>query len=461
MKSFLRGVVPLTLFLTSLSTESTKAGSAWQLVYEGYSSASDPTSYRESVSTLTNSDVFPDSPYFGEQLDDWYIPAGQEPTFGLQGRYNVATDFGTWIFGYIEAPLTGQYLFCIASADNSSFYLSTNYLPANEGEVAYEPGTGEPLFSGDRLDTRESTPISLVQGQKYYFDIYQEVGPGPGYVQVGWIRPDGVQEIIPALHLAQYEGYNYYTGVGPIQAPVFNAPGNGNHGGLNGGNITNQASLVEGSELLLQLDVIAQQPTTFIWTTNGGVVPGQNLSYFEVDRVPATYSNLQVQAIITNAFGSLTSVVCHVSVTPDKTAPTILTVDTAGSPDNVEIAFSKPISPASATNAANYQISIVGGSVLLITNIALSVDQETVNLTGLFNFVLGTNYLLTASSIFDQDATPNTLSPNPSTVPFVLSAPAGVTYRFDSGTPAGINLYGIAYIETNSSVNPPSGSSNT
>jgi len=420
MKSWHRGVVPLVFFLTLLSAKSSHAGSAWQLVYEGYSSASDPTSYRESVSTLTNSDVFPDSPYFGEQLDDWYIPAGQQPTFGLQGRYNVGTDFGTWLFGYIEAPLTGPYTFCVASADNSSFYLSTNYLPANEVEVAYEPGTGEPLFSGDRLDTRESAPISLVQAQKYYFDIFQEVGPGPGYVQVGWIRPDRVQEIIPALHLAQYEGYNYYTGIGPIQAPIFNAAGNGNHGGLNGGNITNAVSLLEGNELLLQLDVIAQQPTTFVWTTNGGVVPGQNLSYFQIARTPATYNGLKIQAVISNAFGSLTSSVSTVTVTPDTTPPTVLTVDTAGSPNTVNVTFSKPINPASATNTAHYQVSIVGGSILPITNIAQSVDQETVNLEGPFSFVLGTNYLLTVSNIVDQDAAPNNLSPNPSTVPFVL-----------------------------------------
>jgi PA14 domain len=462
MKNYLHRSLLLSLLLMFGLMTKSRAGSAWQLVYDGYSDASEPTSFRESVSTLTNADVFPDSPYFGEQLDDWYVPAGQQPTFGLQGRYEgpiVGTDYGTWLLGYIEAPLTGQYLFCIASADNSALFLSTNYIPSNEVQIAYEPGTGEPLFSGDRLDTRESAPISLVQGQKYYFDIYQQVGPGPGYVQVGWIRPDGVQEIIEALHLAQYEGYNYYTGVGPIQAPIFNAPGDGNHGGLNGGNITNQANLLEGSELLLQLDVIAQQPTTFVWTTNGVVVPGQNLSYFEVARTPATYNGLQIQAVVSNQFGSLTSSVCNVTVTPDSTPPTVLTVDTAGSPNLVEVTYSKPVDPASSTNLANYQIGVVGGGALTITNASLSVDLTTVTLTGAFNFALGTNYLLTVQNVIDQDSTPNTLSPNPSIVPFVLSAPAGVTYNFNSGPPPGMNFYGNAYIETNSAVDAPSGSS--
>jgi hypothetical protein len=457
-----KSIRALALLLMLGFVAESQAGSAWQLVYDGYSDASEPTSFRESVSTLTNADVFPYSPYYGEQLDDWYVPAGQQPTFGLQGRYEgsiVGTDYGAWILGYIEAPLTGQYLFCIASADNSALFLSADYIPSNEVQIAYEPGTGEPLFSGDRLDTRESAPISLVQGQKYYFDIYQQVGPGPGYVQVGWIRPDGVQEIIPALHLAQYEGYNYYTGVGPIQAPIFNVAGDGNHGGLNGGDITNQENLLEGNELLLQLDVIAQQPTTIVWTTNGTVVPGQNLSYFEIARTPATYHGLQIQAVVSNEFGSLTSSVCNVTVTPDATPPTILTVDTAGSPNLVEVTYSKPVDPGSGTNSANYQVSVVGGGKLTVTNISLSVDQKTVTLTGAFNFGLGTTYLLTVQNVVDQDSTPNTLSPNPSIVPFVLSAPAGVTYNFNAGPPPGINFYGNAYIETNSTVDAPSGSS--
>ncbi len=455
--------IPLAaLLLTAGLTANSRAGSAWQLVYDGYSSASDPTSFRESVSTLTNSDVFPASPYFGEQLDDWYVPAGQAPLFGLQGRYSgrsFGTDYGTWISGYIEAPLTGQYIFGIASADNSTLLLSTNYLPANEVQIAYEPGTGEPLFSGDRLDTRQSAPITLEQGRKYYFDVYQQVGPGPGYVQVGWIRPDGVQELIPALHLAQYEGYNYYTGVGPILAPIFNVAGNGNHGGLNGGDITNQVSLTEGSPLLLQLDVIAQQPTTFVWTTNGGVVPGQNLSYFQLPHVPATYNGVQIQAVVSNQFGALTSSVSTVTVIADKTPPSIQMVDTAGNPNVLEVVYSKPVDPASATNPANYQITVVNGGTLSIATATLSTDQQTVVFTGAFNFGLGTNYLVTAQNIVDQAATPNTLTPNPSVVPFVLSAPQGSTYNFDTGNPTGINFYGSAYIETNSSIIAPSGSS--
>ncbi len=460
MKKFVLSsfLLPAWLVALTLLVSTAQAGSVWQLVYDGYESASDPTAYRESVSTLTNSDVFPYSPYYGEQLDDWYVFAGSSPIFGLQGRYSgpsVGTDYGTWIYGYIEAPETGAYTFCIASADNSTLLLSTNYNPANEVQIAYEPGTGNPLFAGNDLDTRESAPVNLVKGQKYYFDVFQQVGPGPGYVQVGWIRPDGVQELIPALHLAQYEGYNEYTGVGPIQAPIFNTPGNGNHGGLNGGDIITSTNLLEGQDLLLQLDVIAQQPTTFIWKTNGVVVPGQNLSYFEVPHTPATYNGLQIQAFISNQIGSLSSSICTVSVTPDTTPPTVVSVDTAGSPDILEVTYSKPVDPASATNAANYQVNLTGGGSFpfLVTNASLSADQQTVTLLGAFNFGLGTNYSLVVQNVKDQASTPNSLSPNPTTAPFTLSAPLGTTYNFNAGIPTGVALYGNASIETSSDPN--------
>ena len=285
------------------------------------------------------------------------------------------------------------------------------------------------------------------------------MGPGPGYVQVGWIRPDGIQELIPALHLAQYE-YNYATGIGPVQAPIFNSqssPEVVGPGGLNSGDIITATNLGEGQDLLLPLDVIATQPTTFKWTTNGVVVPGQNLSYFEVSHVPASYSGLQIQAIISNQFGSVTSSVCGVTVVPDTTKPTVVTVDTAGSPNILEVTYSKPVDPASATTAANYQVTLTGGGTLPFspTNLSLSADQQTVTLLGSFNFGVGTNYSLTVQNVKDQASVPNVLNPNPTVAPFTLSAPLGTTYNFNSGLPSGVNLYGTASIET--SPNPQIG----
>ncbi len=311
-------------------------------------------------STLTSSEYFPFGPDYGEQLDDWHTASSTAPLItGLQGKDNTGQDYGSWIQGYIEAPTTGAYLFCLASADNSELWLNTNssasYNSSNAVLIAYEPGTGEVLFTGNRLETRLSAPINLVQGQKYYFEVLHQHGGGAGYIQVGWQRPDGVQEIIPALHLAQYED-NYYTQVSLRGlAPIFNvasgvSPGGYlggditnavalkkfsmllpvfSPGGYLGGDITNAVALKEGAELLLPLDILAQQPTTFVWKTNGVVVPGQNLSYFDISHISAAYNGVHIQAFVTNAFGGLASSVATVTVAADTTPPTILTADTA------------------------------------------------------------------------------------------------------------------------------------
>ncbi len=450
-----------------LMVSTSRAGSVWRVFFDGDDGASPsslPASYRQSVSTLTNSPFFPFGPDYGEQLDDFRSAFTTTPVVpGLQGKDNTGQDYGSQIQGYIEAPVTGNYLFCVASGDNSELWLNTNsvdsFNPSNAVLIAYEPGTGEVLFSGNRLETRLSAPIYLVQGQKYYFQVLHQHGAGTGYIQVGWQRPDGVQEIIPALHLAQFED-NEYTQVSfRSSPPAFNIASGVSPGGYLNGDITNAVTLTEGAELLLPLDILAQQPTTFIWKTNGVVVPGQNLSYFDIEHVPATYNGVHIQAIVTNAFGSLTSSVATVTIVADTTPPTIVSAETAGNPNLVQVVYSKVVNPATATNLLNYSISNVFGGGLIITNATLSVDQLTVFLAGQFNFSTASNYVLSVRNVKDQTIAGNVISPNPSFVSFTLTAPLGTTYNFDSGLPSDIRLFGNAVIETNASVGAPSGSS--
>jgi len=461
-KLFFTRALLLGLAILSIAQQS-RAGSVVRFFYEGDSTSSSPATFRQSVSTLTNYEYFPNSPTYREQLDDFYAVSGQPLNVGLQGKDNSGQDYGSWVRGYLEAPATGAYYFGLASADNSELWLSADYHAANQVLIAYEPGTGEVLFAGNRLETRVSAPINLEKGQKYYFEVRHQHGGGTGYIQVGWQRPDGVQEIIPALHLATYEDESAMDTYGGFfdfanSAPAFNNTANtGLRGGYLGGDITNSVALAEGTELLLPLDIIAAQPTTFIWKTNGVVVPDQILSYFDIPRTPATYNGVKIQAIINNSYGSITSAVATVSVTPDTVPPTILTVDTAGNPNLVQVIYSKPVSPLTATNLANYSVTNLSGGLLTITNASLSSDQLTVFLYGDFNFQTGSNYLLRVQNVQDQASTGNTLSPNPSTVPFTLSAPLGTSYSFDSGLPSNIRVFGNAGVEN--VLAAPSGSS--
>ena len=102
MKSHIFRTLALAGSIIFALTANSRAGSVWQIQYQGDSDASEPTAFRESVSTLTNSDLFPDSFFNAEQLDDWFVYAGSLPVFGLQGRIEglqAGTDYGTWIYG--------------------------------------------------------------------------------------------------------------------------------------------------------------------------------------------------------------------------------------------------------------------------------------------------------------------------------------------------------------------------
>ena len=129
----------LVLLLASLAAK-IHAGSVVRFLYEGDSLSSHPTSYRQSISTLTNWPAFPNSPTYREQWDDFFALSGQSLNVGLQGKDNSGTDYGSWIRGYLEAPETGDYRFGLASADNSEFWLSTNHLPT--GKVLISPARG-------------------------------------------------------------------------------------------------------------------------------------------------------------------------------------------------------------------------------------------------------------------------------------------------------------------------------
>ena len=423
----------------------TRAGSVIRLYYDGISTPSDPESVRTSVDTLTNSTIFPDFPTFEEQLDDFKALPNTPLKTGLQGKDDSGVDFGSYIRGYLEAPATGAYLFDVASSDQASLYLSTDYTPDNLQLIAFEPETGSTLFGGPRQETRLSAPIPLVRGQKYYFEVLHKQGGSSGYIQIGWQRPDGVQEIIPTLHLAQYP-VDPFLGTGdPNQAPIFNPKG------FNSGNLPTTVAVNEGDPLVLQLDAIAGQPTTFTWTSNNVVLAGENLSYLAFKHAPATLNGAQIAAMISNGSGSLTSSVAKITVTADKTPPTILAADTAGNPNLLRLTFSKPLDAGSATNLANYEIRILGGAALVPQSATVLPDEKTVQISGPFNFQTGVNYIVTVYAILDQAVTPNVLAPNPTVVPFILGASTGTTYTFNSGIPSGVRLFGDAAVAANGS----------
>ena len=95
------------------------------------------------VADLTNDVNFPNNPSAQEVLTDFEAPT------------DVDNDYGQRLTAYVVPPASGDYLFWIASDDNSALFLSTDDTPAKkQGSPASQAGrfrrNGESMASNSR-----------------------------------------------------------------------------------------------------------------------------------------------------------------------------------------------------------------------------------------------------------------------------------------------------------------------
>jgi hypothetical protein len=78
-------------------------------------------------------------------------------------------DVGVRIKGWLVPPITGSYEFWITSDDNGEFWLSANNDPANKIRRCSCDWASPDWW--DRTPAQKSSPISLVAGQAYYYEV--------------------------------------------------------------------------------------------------------------------------------------------------------------------------------------------------------------------------------------------------------------------------------------------------
>jgi endoglucanase len=88
----------------------------------------------------------------------------------LEGPTNVGDNYGSRMRGWLVPPVTGNFVFWIASDDNGEFWLSTNNRKANEALICLQPQSAGPR-QWDKYTEQKSQPIRLVAGQAYYYEV--------------------------------------------------------------------------------------------------------------------------------------------------------------------------------------------------------------------------------------------------------------------------------------------------
>lgn len=365
------------------------------------------------VDSLVDSPVFNRSGgSFAERLNyafDNVAPDGLNSDDGID-------DFGSITRGYIEAPMTGTYTIIVASDDNSELYLNTSEnsvdifsLRDPEYLVGFETGwTNGDLFTAPRLNERSST-VELEKGKKYFVELLHKEGNGGSFIRVGWIRPDGVQQVIPGYMLAPYgSAIDHMTEATAIEI----------------GEQPFGEVVTEGQIARFFVTAFAPQPTSFQWFKNGQPIDGANLSWIEVE-AQLSDDGAQYSVEITDGNGAkVTSTSAMLNVLPDDQAPEVLRAVASGRPAGIIVTFSEGVDEASATNPSNYSLSAAGVSIT--GGQALANDRILLETTGHD----GSPMTLTISNVADRSSSANLIAPGTQT-PVILQGGLITYHHFD------------------------------
>jgi hypothetical protein len=116
---------------------------------------------------------------------------------------NAGDNFTARVRGFVHPPASGEFVFYLASDDDSDLFLSSDEHPGGKKIIAWVRGcTGAKDFDGG--GTRQSLPVRLAAGRKYYIEALHREFDGPDHLAVAWSGPGLARAVIPGSHLSPY-----------------------------------------------------------------------------------------------------------------------------------------------------------------------------------------------------------------------------------------------------------------
>ncbi len=158
---------------------------------------------------------------------------------------NYAINTGERLRGYFTAPTTGKYYFWVAANNVAELWISNDGEPVNKIRRAWvvSPGTASKVWDDVNQSNQKSGWLSLVSGQRYYYEVLHNRGSGgTNQLAVGWfLDPTGATAnpiangsgVVPDYLLTRFDypqsistpGVLYVTNMAPQGAATSTATG--------------------------------------------------------------------------------------------------------------------------------------------------------------------------------------------------------------------------------------------
>jgi len=178
-----------TMIVTVQNPLTPKAGGLLREVWTGVSG--------HQLTNLTGSSAYAGKPNFSDILPNLEAPS------------NWADNYGQRLTGFLQVPVEGDYVFLLASDDESAFWLN----PAGEAAAAAQKicsttsATGR--YNWTRYASQKSASVRLVPGRRYYVQAHHKEGGGDDYFAVAYrlaSQTDDEAQVIPGVLLSPPDG---------------------------------------------------------------------------------------------------------------------------------------------------------------------------------------------------------------------------------------------------------------
>ena len=157
--------------------------------------------YWEHIAMAPHLSLLEESGKLATRAEMWDLPTTFESP--RSGKGNDRRYYGVRMRGFIQPPVTGDYVFSIAGDNSAALRLSTDDNPLNAKLVCrlMMPSKTPDAFDAD--PERTSLPIKLEAGKRYYIESVSRGGHHRvGFLKVGWKGPGmDATEVIDGKYL--------------------------------------------------------------------------------------------------------------------------------------------------------------------------------------------------------------------------------------------------------------------